>query len=409
MPYACAVKGGRVVLEPAPDQSYDIAGRREQQPHTVCSRLNPSRCRTWMLHRFDLECSGERVPWVSVVAAAPTEPRRRLWLENGRLHVQHEPARRLAAAPRSAAVALPTGFAPLVQLGARIVQAPLPPLRGPHIATRDARTSSETAVSSTGVSTAQDETVHTVDWQTRTLPESAESTDEADAWAELGASFTRRAPAAAMAAAILLALMTAAFVWRRRLRPPVAVRETYRPDQGADVPTQAGVEDLMRSADDFYVHVVQMARSMQGAAALQDVIADELAAVDAMLRAPELAQAFAAQDWAALRQCALRVLTDLERIRRIVQSANEAAAAAAVPAAPPPEPHAVPVTRQDALAVLGVNEEASEKVIKKIVDAMRQTWHPDLARNDIDRRQREERMKQINIAWDMLRSRQQAA
>ena len=147
---------------------------------------------------------------------------------------------------------------------------------------------------------------------------------------------------------------------------------------------------------------------MQGGDALRDVVADELAAVDASLRAPDLAYAYAAEDWGRLRQCSIQALTDLERIRRIAQSANEAAAAIAP--SPPARPgHPIPATREDALAVLGVNAEASEKVIKKIVDAMRQTWHPDLARNDIDRRAREERMKQINIAWDILRPKRQAA
>ena len=142
------------------------------------------------------------------------------------------------------------------------------------------------------------------------------------------------------------------------------------------------------------------------------MVADELAAIDATLRAPDLANAYAAEDWAKLRQCAVQALTDLERIRRIVQGAKETAAAAAPSAPAPPAErlgHPVPTTREEALAVLGVNAEASEKVIKKIVDAMRQTWHPDLARDDADRRAREERMKQINIAWDILRPKRQAA
>ena len=42
--------------------------------------------------------------------------------------------------------------------------------------------------------------------------------------------------------------------------------------------------------------------------------------------------------------------------------------------------------------------------LKKIVDGLRQSWHPDLARDDADRALRELRSKQINAAWDLLQS-----
>jgi hypothetical protein len=64
----------------------------------------------------------------------------------------------------------------------------------------------------------------------------------------------------------------------------------------------------------------------------------------------------------------------------------------------------VPRTRSDALRVLGmgVANDANRAAIKKIVDGLRQTWHPDLARDPADREIRERRMKQINVAWDIL-------
>jgi len=443
MPYACAVDGGRLLVEPSPERSYAILGRHDQEPYAVCSRFNASRCRTWMLHRFELECDGGRVSWLQVVAAAPPARARQVWLENGRLHLRSGPGRTEEAGnpcvggqgafpdgrdcgpyrPRkTAAIALPPGFAPLLQLGARIVSAPLPPPRADEPARQTASTPVPRQVSGAGEKQVPPARPGGEQRQSASAPAAAAwrtstrlETSGADlsAWRELRTSLAARAPAAGVAAAVLLALLGAAFAWRRRLRPPAGAapagagaQAAYRPELGAEAPTRAAVEDLMRNADDFYVHVVQLARQMQGGDALRDVVADELAAVDATLRAPDLAHAYAAEGWAQVRQCAVQVLTDLERIRRIVQSANEAAIAPSPPARPG---HPIPATREDALAVLGVNAEASEKVIKKIVDAMRQTWHPDLARNDIDRRAREERMKQINIAWDMLRTRRQAA
>ena len=69
----------------------------------------------------------------------------------------------------------------------------------------------------------------------------------------------------------------------------------------------------------------------------------------------------------------------------------------------------VPSTPAEALQVLGASPDAAIDVIKKIVDGLRQSWHPDLARSDEDRNYREQRIKQINVAWDILSGRRSAA
>jgi hypothetical protein len=65
----------------------------------------------------------------------------------------------------------------------------------------------------------------------------------------------------------------------------------------------------------------------------------------------------------------------------------------------------MPRTRDEAFQVLGmgVAPSATEVAIKKIVDGLRQSWHPDLAKDEADRVLRELRCKQINVAWDLLR------
>ncbi|MGE0699064.1 MAG: DnaJ domain-containing protein [Hyphomicrobiaceae bacterium] len=60
---------------------------------------------------------------------------------------------------------------------------------------------------------------------------------------------------------------------------------------------------------------------------------------------------------------------------------------------------------EEAYDFLGVNPRASEPVVKKAVDALRQNWHPDLAADESDRRLREARIKRINAAWDLIRTR----
>lgn len=87
MPYACAMIGGRPTLAPAPEQGHRIIGQRERRNFTACSPVNPDMCRSWTVYRFELDCDGARVPWVSVVAAA-AEQDRHGWLEDGRLRLR---------------------------------------------------------------------------------------------------------------------------------------------------------------------------------------------------------------------------------------------------------------------------------------------------------------------------------
>lgn len=91
-------------------------------------------------------------------------------------------------------------------------------------------------------------------------------------------------------------------------------------------------------------------------------------------------------------------------------------AAAAPSPTPPPVPQAaveqrepawaerIPQTRSEALQMLGmgVSPDATQAALKKVVDGLRQSWHPDLAKNETDRQVREFRLKQINAAWDLL-------
>jgi hypothetical protein len=65
---------------------------------------------------------------------------------------------------------------------------------------------------------------------------------------------------------------------------------------------------------------------------------------------------------------------------------------------------AIPRTRAEALEVLGMGlaPDINEAAIKKIIDGLRMSWHPDHATDDADRATRELRLKQINAAWDII-------
>jgi DnaJ-class molecular chaperone len=98
------------------------------------------------------------------------------------------------------------------------------------------------------------------------------------------------------------------------------------------------------------------------------------------------------------------LMRDLDRITRIVHGAAQRADDEPVAADDNP-----PASVFEAYRVLGLNPEAPSAAVKKVVDALRMSWHPDHARDEMDRLYRERRIKQINAAWDLLKSGQAAA
>lgn len=132
---------------------------------------------------------------------------------------------------------------------------------------------------------------------------------------------------------------------------------------------------------------------------LRDVLDDELRRVR-----QRLAVAKATANDAQVPAAAYRVLMrDMERIRRIGESARDSvigqtgnAGAAALGSG------RMPRTRTEAFELLGLNASVSEVTIKKCVDALRMSWHPDLAHDAADLALREERIKQINVAMELI-------
>jgi hypothetical protein len=62
----------------------------------------------------------------------------------------------------------------------------------------------------------------------------------------------------------------------------------------------------------------------------------------------------------------------------------------------------LPTTRAEALEFLNVGPDSKEGAIKKIIDGLRRSWHPDHANGEPDRNLREMRLKQINAAWEII-------
>ena len=62
----------------------------------------------------------------------------------------------------------------------------------------------------------------------------------------------------------------------------------------------------------------------------------------------------------------------------------------------------MPRTADEAYFVLGVNSDVTDETLKRLIRALRQCWHPDLAQNTSEREYREARIRQINVANDLI-------
>ena len=62
----------------------------------------------------------------------------------------------------------------------------------------------------------------------------------------------------------------------------------------------------------------------------------------------------------------------------------------------------LPSTKKEALDVLGVDPRARREAIKSTVTRLRRALHPDHAIDEEDRLLRERRLKQINVAWEII-------
>jgi hypothetical protein len=446
MPFACTVHAGRPVLVPAQEQTYRIVGAREQHIFTACSPVDPNRCRHWMVHRFDVVCGAVRVSWPAIVAAASEHMNRRAWLEDGRLHVQmgrwwgmapDDPCARLspyderwrygrlgrycadrrALAP-PAFVAMPAGFAPMLGIPARFVPGPTEPPR--ESAPPPASPPSAAVV----------------------VPPKAARSETPQPPAKVAARIsppkempTRSEPPAAEAAAKPPVVPTII----NRPEAPASGRSTpagSAEDTGASVIAKTGgaepsSRDRIANRIPVPPKAAELARASRpdrepagegdapGALNVLTSSGDAIAGVVGLS-----ALLIAAFVWARRRE--RERLAGLAR-RDIAAASLDGRSLPPVPrltsgspdphrqpqnppppssqpswGAPPGWDNRLPTTRLEACHFLNVAPDASETAIKKIVDGLRMSWHPDLARSEPERQLRELRLKQINAAWDVI-------
>ncbi len=458
MPYYCtSLGGGAVELDPAPKpQSYAIVGPHNEASYRHCAPEDPSRCKTWKVHRFEIDCGGKPVPWYRVVAAASEITGGPAFISGTRLNVR---LRQDGGGPQDVAV-MPPGFAPVVGLTADIggsglaatppvaLQPPVPvPAKPPASAPQRAEAASSPKPDAATSSPPPDEGASggtgPADKKSAPIPAAAGPSEAA-------AAEPSPVPAAPPSEPKLAPGVIA-------LPPPVATNK-----QGSDNTTiTPSTAPPPPSAPAPASPTPAATESASPAAA---PAATGVAGTDGTGTAPVAATAprqrlGAVVLLAAAALLALLVLVRLMRrrpaSRPVASTARDLAAVSfgersgatedlawtpagsspppepalpepspAVPAVPqpelpsaevplplaepPPQPAPAPLaidlprTRAEALEMLGAPPDASLDAARKIVDGLRQSWSPALAKTDADRQKREAHVRAIDAVWAVV-------
>jgi hypothetical protein len=451
MPFACDIERGRVTLKPSAPRSYPILGERTEQGVTSCRTLAGD-CRAVVAHRFWVSCGGVRVPWIDIAAKARGPKLRSAWMDDGRMNVvlarpPGSPAPKCKSTPgllglfesgrkclpwhTSERLVLPRGFAPVAEVGARIEAAAVEPM-----VTGSAPARYTDSVVGTGAEPIRPRAAGRLGIGAEPFAEpfaEAELTpavavpDAARSWVTVvreerpmmaDAADVGR-PSAWMIAAMLASVLSAMAFYAWRASPGVLLgfagglagrRWRYGVERSArqlallaQRTSSPGEVTLTNAADTVAALLAQSeaeVAALTSARPLREALEVELAAIRQRLA---VARAAIAGGGGQAPRPAFRILVrDIERIRRIVESA---AASLSVPR----EGVRMPRTRSEAFDVLGVNPDVSEAILKKITDALRMSWHPDHAKDEDDRQIRESRMKQINIASDLISAKARAS
>jgi hypothetical protein len=517
MPYSCAVENGRIKVKASAPAKYDIVGKHEQQPLTVCRASTGGDCRTFMVHQFSISCGGARVPWVEVAAAARGGDAPRSWIDDenhlNMLVATRSPEKKCAAHAfsflrnvgfdvpscmpwqrpfKTDRVIMPEGFAPIGLYGGRLVAPARPKLvRKPVLVRASAPGVPAEPVTATApqavpqvaavppeaeaVSPVEDETREVAAWSAAARAPVATSAIETgsitpaavayvprengdgDAVEETGGevfvahtspthaeaapfevfdtaawhtvmNIVQRADISGLTAgplstpfiwiSVVLLLSTLTwFAWRHdhSAAEATASRETirnrgygthrlsYGPASSGPPPLRVDLANAGETCAALLAQTQIVVDNLSSAGPLREVLHVELNQVRQRLAS---ACVLAASGGEAARRAASQfraLVHEIERTRRIAEGAAASITDGTAAAA------SIPRTRSEAYVVLGINPDVSDGVAKKIVDGLRASWHPDHAKDDNDLRLREARIKQINVAWELINDKRQAA
>lgn len=468
--YDCRLVNGKPVIEPTPGprRRYDIIGNRDERPYHACRDGEGQDCRTMMVHSFKVRCGGKIVPWPEIARQIRYRRVGGSFIDNGKLNLVMAQDGR----PKPLRFVLPAGYAPLGEVGARLVLGedkirrhpagpPMPPeMAGADDVAGEAAEGDEAGAVGTvsvdvedmpaaqaipalldnaGLFDTWKTVVHTAEASQAGVGLGASAGGQTGSFSQgVGGAFWYIG--AGLAALMLLAFV---FVQQRRMSgretgglfaAAAVLRGGGARDGITPVPVVASTLDRLgealagvgatlrarwlslkwrslragkpwdwhnvniangaKSAEALFEKADAAVRGLNTASVLRDTLIMELNSV--RQRLDQLRSGGAEDGRTARLAASLRaVVRDLERIGRIAESAS-------VSFKGDRDGVLIPKTRAQAFEVLGLNPDTPDATLKRIVDALRMGWHPDHARDEADRTQREERTKQINIAWDLI-------
>lgn len=437
LPFDCNVVGGRVQVRPSGDQAYRIYGARRQEQYRACSEQSPDRCRTFLVHSFEMACGQDRAEWPEVYAAiAKVTDGRAFFNSDGALYYRMGPREPRDSYPfpeprrATGLVEMPAGFAPMA--GVDAIFTPL----DPRVAElEDGAVSNSTdadarAYRDTETALRRSEGA----FAPALTPKAAEKPKivEAPKIAEtpkpveppksqvvlepkpIETASTEKPAAASPATEVSRASEGAP---PSDLAPPVAPTILNNPvakqvetasqtetvvaaaEIPAGPPTTTGALPNVNSRVEGWSATGGTRLSVPPLAVAVLIAATTLAILLVILKKQAAVPAAAGP----LRVPIEPTLPGFDPPRTSTGQALTVRATPEPPSLSSARPSSdLPVTRADALALLGLNADASEAVIRKVVEALRQSWHPDLATGDADRAAREVRIKAINVAAGIL-------
>jgi|LNFM01.1.fsa_nt_gb hypothetical protein len=443
--YSCRLDGGRIGLVPSTEQTYRIIGSRQRQTITACNRTNASGCHSIVIHRFIFDCDGFRVPWIEASEALLGGRPWKVAVTGGRmtLHDWSSPGDRHG----KTAISLPVGFAPSPIGGLRFTTLPTTDRRDLRL-TGEARSKPVMPAPTLVPSRAPEPVAPTV--AVNAVPPALPADDDAG-WTATVSYASDSSPQAGWPApnrqaisdvllvsiALAALLLSGSAVLARQMmgpsemppgllrlmpagagaargpgvppppsKPSSAAGTELPPESSAklsdtlgEAASWAAVLEMQSTATPLLLLVKQMVADHVREGELNAILTSDLERISDRLDGPELATALASPTAEAARALYCQILAEIERIRTIARIEHQRALDVQAVAQRPP------ATTEEAYRFLGVNPKAEEGMAKRLVDALRQNWHPDLARDEADRCEREDRIKRINAAWDLIRSR----
>lgn len=399
MPYACAYDGSGIRLTPSNDVAYRLVGPRDEKPFSVCRGAGQKHCETMMIHKFAIACRGHSVPWSHIAAAA------------------HQVGIEMPAA-------LPPGYAPVSRLSGRFV---LPSLARSQPARNQVAT--QDLLPTSVIETYEPRPLlHAASWQTIVSVDGpGDGADGSPDGAFKFAGALTTVVALLLAASLMIAGSRRTLIFafssavRRRADAPnrfasgaaasafARTSQAFRHNKQArheSRNTGSGDDSVANGLAVVYTRTAETEKriaQLPEALLLRDVLQTEIETI--RTRADDLsrrANRMLSQKAAAMIRGLLR---DVDRVGRIAHGAAAQGSMAENEGNALRMPH----TASEAYRLLGLTADAPPAAVKKMIDALRMTWHPDHARDEADRQSREERMKQINAAWDLIKARKAAA